>query len=464
MLTACQLGEGSEPEPFVFESRPAVIVRGEDWESQRFDEFADSLGVPRATAAVFDDGQVIRVRHRGEGVDENALFQAASMSKAVAAAGIVTYAMDRGIGLDDDLAPLITSLDLQAIEGVDGPVTLRALLSHTAGATVSGFPGYAAGSAVPSNLEVVLGSGSANTEPVALTKRKGRYSYSGGGFQIAQLFVEDHSGRPFAEVMEELVLAPLGMTRSSFSQPIDPDRLEGVHIVPAELGDGPLEGGWHTYPELASAGLWTTAEDYGKFAVAVGRAYRGETDAGLRPEVARAMLTPVDKDYGLGLQILSREGKPVSFSHGGSNAGYKAFFRGSALEADAVVVLTNHPAGSQFANDIVRGSFARLAADGIDEQTLARVAMSEETRARCLGPYAPDGGDSVAFSLTVRNGQVFLSDEGGDEEVIHTGDGQFVLRNGGYQLECLKDERGAYLLAGQSLRFDRITQGEPSTR
>jgi CubicO group peptidase (beta-lactamase class C family) len=324
---------------------------------------------------------------------------------------------------------------------------------------VGGFPGYRRGEPLPSSLDIVLGRSPANTDPVLFTRKKGNYAYAGGGYQVAQLFVEDHSGEPFAETLRRLVLNPVGMARSSFSQPVDETALGPLHIVPAELEDGPLEGGWHNYPELAAAGLWTTAEDYARFALAVGRAYRGDKDAGLKPEVARAMLTPVDRDYGLGLSIISEGGQPVSFAHGGSNEGYKASFRASALEEDAVVVLTNHPAGGRFSDEIVRGAFVALAPEGGDGEVLSREPLTSEIAERCLGDYAREGGEDAVFELTQEEGRVYILEPEGRDELIHTGGGRFVLMSAGLDIDCLEDDRGPYLLAARSARFDRLEAG-----
>src|SRR6266446_10698071 len=100
---------------------------------------------------------------------------------------------------------------------------LRQLLSHTAGTTVHGFPGYPAGGSLPSIVQILDGAPPANTSPIFVDLIPGmQFRYSGGGTTIAQLAVTDVVGLPFPDLMRELVLAPLGMENSGFEQPPPP--------------------------------------------------------------------------------------------------------------------------------------------------------------------------------------------------------------------------------------------------
>jgi CubicO group peptidase (beta-lactamase class C family) len=173
----------------------------------------------------------------GDEVDENALFQAASLSKAVSAAAILTLAERTGISINEDIHKYVTSFDWKEIEGGDVPVTLWELLFQTAGATVHGFDGYplARRRHLPNSVEVVRGvKRITNSQPVKLTGKKGIFAYSGGGYMIVQVFAEDVSGLPFAELLQKLILGPLGMTKSCFTQPLDPNKIDSLHITPAK--------------------------------------------------------------------------------------------------------------------------------------------------------------------------------------------------------------------------------------
>jgi CubicO group peptidase (beta-lactamase class C family) len=217
---------------------------------------------------------------------------------------------------------------------------MRLLLSHRAGVIVPGFPGYPAGVPVPALLQVLEGRPPANTPPIVVdTPPGGAFRYSGAGFCVLQQLMVEVSAAPFEEVMDSLVLRPLGMSRSAFHQPLPEDR-HGEAAIGHQAG-APMRGKWHTYPEMAAAGLWTTAEDLARFAVAIQRAWRGEQGAIVSRETARQMLTPQGTGrYGLGLVIHGQEAT-LSFSHDGVNAGFESRLVGIPEAGQGAVVMTN---------------------------------------------------------------------------------------------------------------------------
>lgn len=317
------------------------------------DDRATKLDVNSVSLTVFDKSGPIYTVHHGENVSADALFQAASMSKSVTAIAVLVLAQQHDIDLDADVRPYVTSLDWQKIKGGDEAVSLRQLLSHTAGATVSGFPGYRRSKPLPNSLEIVTGSRTTNSPPVRLTKRKNRFSYSGGGYQILQLFVEDLTNQSFEDALQELVLQPLGMTRSRFSQPIDLDKITPLKIAAAENGFNPALGvywpardTWHNYPEQAAAGLWTTSADFSKFGQALQKAQGGDELLGLPGAEFAEMFEEVDGDYGLGLLLKkSADGELLHFGHTGGNFGYRCIFRIYPEKGKGIVILTNSPKG-----------------------------------------------------------------------------------------------------------------------
>lgn len=268
-----------------------------------------------------------------------ALMQAASLSKAVAAAVILTLAERKGVGLDDDIRSAITSVDIAALEGGDRPVTLRQLLSHTSGSSQSGYPGYPRNDTIPTTTQVIASPPRFFESALAFDSEIGEFRYSGGGYTIAQLWAEEASGKDFAQLAQEVLLAPLGMNNSTFAQPIEDVATGLPAITGADAGFNPSQGifssldnSWHNYPEQAAAGLWTTPKDYAIFAATLLEA-AGEESA-ISSKVTTAMLTPQAEtgwgpglQYGLGVMLeLDEEGRVVSVSHTGANAGYRAHF------------------------------------------------------------------------------------------------------------------------------------------
>src|ERR1043166_84851 len=187
------------------------------------------------------------------------MFQAASISKHVAAM-VALHLVDEGkLSLDEDVNRKLRSWKVPENEFTKTEkVTLRRLLNHSAGLTVHGFPGYEAGEAVPTLVEALDGKKPANTAPIRVDVVPGTiWRYSGGGYEVMQQLAIDVTGKPFQQLAQEIVLGPLGMTRSTFEQPL-PKRLEGNAASGHGADGATIAGRWHTYPEMTAAGLWTT--------------------------------------------------------------------------------------------------------------------------------------------------------------------------------------------------------------
>ncbi|MGA8113449.1 MAG: serine hydrolase domain-containing protein [Actinocatenispora sp.] len=315
--------------------------------------------VPGASIALIEDGAIsgawsAGVRRLGEPdpVTERTRFQAGSISKAVAAACALRLVADGRLDLDEDVNDRLRSWRVPANDGWQPRVTLRHLLSHTAGTTVHGFPGYPRGARVPSVPEVLDGHG--NTMPVRVTTLPGlQYAYSGGGFTIMQLLLADVTGTDFATLAAELVLGPAGMADSTYAQPLPADL---AATAAAGHRDGPtvVTGDWHTYPEQAAAGLWSTAGDLARFFLAVRDSCLGRPGALLPVEVARQMATPhaANSRYGLGLQ-LAAEGGPASVGHSGDDQGFQATAVVHLGTGHGITVMTNSDCGYGLIRELV---------------------------------------------------------------------------------------------------------------
>lgn len=322
------------------------------------------LKVPGVSIAFVEDGKVkwtrtYGVADVGDGrpVTPDTLFQAASMSKAVAAAGALSLVDQGRLDLDGDVNARLKSWQIPAspYTAVER-VTLRRLLSHSAGLTVSGFPGYEAGRPVPSDLQMLDGKPPANTPAVRSFEPPGQgYAYSGGGYTVAQLLMVEAGGQSFPSLLDRLVLRPAGMRSSTSAQPL-PQALIRKAASGHDAKGAVIDGRRNTYPEYAAAGLWTTPSDYGRFLIALQNAYSGKPRSILRQATAQTMLSPVLSGYGLGMVIESRGGR-LAIQHGGSNEGFQcqsfAFLDGSR---QGVVIMTNGDAGGR----IARGALGAL--------------------------------------------------------------------------------------------------------
>jgi len=318
--------------------------------------------VPGVSIAVIDHfelswskGYGVRDTETGEAVTDTTLFQAASISKSVMAA-LALNLVDSGVlQLDRDVNQQLASWRVpeNGLTRVE-KVTLRRLLSHSAGLTVSGFRGYAPGEAVPTILEILDGREPANSDPVRVDYVPGSNTrYSGGGYTVVQLLIEDVTGKPFPELAAEIVFANAGMLHSSFRKPL-PEALAPL-TTSAHTREGEPRPG-HSFAQGGSGccGLWTTAQDLARFAASVQRAARGDRGGFLSPAATVAMLTPTNSDrVGLGF-MLERRGDATYFSHSGGNPpGFTCYLVAHRDAGYGAAVMTNSSNGAELYREIV---------------------------------------------------------------------------------------------------------------
>jgi CubicO group peptidase (beta-lactamase class C family) len=314
------------------------------------------LHVPGVSMALIRDSKIEWVRPYGvksakaksAAVDVATLFQAASISKPVAAVAAMHMSQYGNFGLDQDVNATLQSWKVKDTPfTADAKVTLRGLLSHSAGLTVHGFGGYAQGDPVPDVVQVLNGDKPANSAPVVVDTVPGtKWRYSGGGYTILQLMMQERFKKPFADIMEMIVLGRIGMRDSTYAQPLP----RPLHIRAASGHDKnghTVKGDWHTYPEQAAAGLWTTPSDLARFLIEVQKSALGESNRVIEKKTAEEMLRIQKGSYGLGFQIDANGG----FGHGGSNAGFKCLMR-IGRNGDGFVIMTNGDRGLELIQEV----------------------------------------------------------------------------------------------------------------
>jgi len=302
--------------------------------------------VPGVSIAVIHDFEIewakaygVRDADEGDPVTERTLFQAASISKPVAAMAALRFAQDGKLDIDENINNYLTSWKLPENEFTEGnPVTASHLMSHSGGLTVHGFRGYKASEPQPTVPQILDGEKPANSAPVRVDMAPGtKFRYSGGGYTILQQALVDIAGKEFPAIMAETVLRPAGMEHSTYEQPVPDGLLQFASVGHMTNGDPVLEKR-HIYPEMAAAGLWTTPSDLAKFAIEVQLSIQGKSNKILNRETAKRMVTAfADSVYGLGFNI-SREGY---FSHGGSNQGFRCILVANLEGGYGAAVMTN---------------------------------------------------------------------------------------------------------------------------
>lgn len=369
--------------------RLPVRVAGKPEEVMSLSERMAHHHVPGVSVALLEAGHIAWAEGYGaktfgetEPIMPETRFQAASISKPVAAACALRL-VERGLlALDEDVNLKLTSWQVPEGEltGTE-KVTLRRLLSHSAGLTVRGFRGYAAGEAVPTTLQVLSGEAPANSEPVVVDLVPGtQLRYSGGGYTVLQQLIEDVTEQTFTEAVRTHVLEPTGMKHSTYEQPL-PEALEPEVATAHTPAGATVPGGWHTYPEQAAAGLWTTPTDLARFALALQASLRGDEGALLSAHTVREMLTAQLGSFGLGLEV-KRHGGETWFSHNGANEGYRCALL-AVTTGQGVVVMTNGDNGASLARELLAGAAHVYGWQAVQPKVRERTTLD-------LEPYAGD--------------------------------------------------------------------------
>lgn len=269
-------------------------------------------------------------------------FQAGSNSKSLNAIGVLKLVQDGKVNLNEDINKYLKTWKFPYDTLSKGKkITVANLLSHTAGITIHGFPGYEIGDTIPTLTQILDGQKPANTKAVrSIYESSLKYQYSGGGTTISQLIIQDVTGQPYDEFMWNNVLKPMGMTNSSYTQP--PTKKVERFLATGYYNDGkPVKGKYHIYPEQAAAGLWTTSNDLAKYVIETQLSLEGKSKKVLNRETTMLRLSPfVDSSSALGVFILNKGGVKY-FNHGGVDEGFVSQYVGSFEGGNGVVVMTN---------------------------------------------------------------------------------------------------------------------------
>ena len=436
---------------------PSILISGEAPATTSIADRMAALNVPAVSVAVIDGGRIEWAEAWGEAdvaavrpATPSTLFQAASISKPVTATAALQLVEEGELDLD---APVNTYLRSWKVP--ESPftavefVTLRRLLTHTAGLTVHGFPGYARSAEIPDAVAVLEGGG--NTAPVVVDTTPGTlWRYSGGGYTVVQVLLSDVTGQPFADLMRARVLEPAGMTSSTYEQPLPETRW--TEAATGYRPDGqPVEEGWHVYPEQAAAGLWTTPSDLARWGLAILAAYDGTEGGVIEPGTARAMLTSGMGRYGLGPGI-GEDGK--WFGHGGSNEGFRCQLV-VFLDGRGAAVMTNGDRGGELIPQIL--ATLALQYDWPDFRPEERtVATIDSTQLQELvGEYRLERLD-LTVRIAMEDGRLYLTAADFRSEILPESDSAFFAREDGSRFRVVREAGRIVAIEHQGERVLRV--------
>jgi CubicO group peptidase (beta-lactamase class C family) len=414
-LLVCALAACANPQPTadgriaaVIDSlRPPIAVQGEPQRRWTLAERMRHYHVPGVSIALIDSGRIAWAKGFGlktlggtDSVTPTTLFQAGSVSKPTFALGVMKLVQDGTLDLDQDVNDKLTSWHVPNNRfTVHDKVTLRRILSHSAGLTVHGFPGYEAGSPVPTVPQVLDGLPPANTAPVRVDTFPGAISrYSGGGTTIAMLLVTDVTKEPFPQFMQTTVLGPAGMSHSTYEQPLPVSRA-GDAASGYDQAGAAITGKYHTYPEMSAAGLWTTPSDLATLAIVLQHTYAGQTSAIMNQATFKQMLTIQKPPFGIGY-IVQGSGPTLEFSHNGDDAGFVTSFIAFTERGQGVVIMTNGENGALL-DEIVPAVAAAYGWPSHQQVVRSAVPVRAQVLGSLTGTYRLDipGGPPIMLTI-----------------------------------------------------------------
>ncbi|MBB2148131.1 serine hydrolase [Pedobacter gandavensis] len=354
-------------------------------------------GVPGLTIAVIKNSKISYVKSYGimdktskQPVTDQTLFQAASISKPVSAYAALKLVEQGRINPEENVNLYLKTWKLPDNEFTSTKkVNLKHLLSHSGGLTVGGFGGYTPGDSIPTLVQILNGEKPANSPEIRVDKVPGgSLRYAGGGYCVMQQMMIDLEGKPYPQIMNELVLAPLDMKNSTYNQPLTAEQLKfaATGYLP---NNTEVPGKRHIYPEMAPAGLWTTATDLAKFIIDLQATLKGESQKVISQNMAKQMVNPFLEPFeGLGI-FLEKRNETQYFNHGGWNEGFSSFIIGNTKNGDGVVILTN---GNQppLINEVMRAVAVTYNWPDYQFPIYKKLALNAMDRKKLVGRYRTD--------------------------------------------------------------------------
>lgn len=303
--------------------------------------------IPSVSIAVINNGKIEWAKTYGYAditakrlANTTTIYQVASITKSVNGVAIMKLVQDGKLSLTSDIRNYLKTWTFPDNElSKNKLITLKNLLSHTAGLSLHGFIGYPVGDSLPTINQILDGKRPANNEPVIpMYPINEHFEYSGGGYTVIRKILDDNFSSDYDSLMQALILKPLKMRNSTFSQPLLSQYKNYAYGCDKDMQ--PLKGNYYIYPEQSAGGLWSTATDIAKFVLSIQNNLKGVPNSLLNKSLITEMLTPVLNDYALGFGVVEKGGEKY-FWHEGESFGYNSMYYGSFTGGRGVVILTN---------------------------------------------------------------------------------------------------------------------------
>jgi CubicO group peptidase (beta-lactamase class C family) len=449
-----------------------VIVKGQPSQPMKLADRMQFYKTPGVSIAFINNGRIEWARGYGvreagsrETVTTETLFQAGSISKPVTATIALQMAQAGKFNLDEDVNRKLVSWKVPENEFTKREkVTLRRILSHSAGLTNHAAGNYAVGAELPTLLQVLDGAKPANTPPIRVDIVPGsRWRYSGGGYGVLQQLIIDAGGKPFPTLAQEIIFDRLKMKHSTFEQPL-PERFQNRAAVGHNRAGERIVGNWIVFPEMAAAGLWSTPSDLARFALEVQQSKIGKSNKILTAQTTDQMLTRQIENWGLGF-VVEGAGRSARFSHGGDTEGYKCLLVMYQNTGQGAVIMTNSDRGERLTDEIMRSVAREYGWSEYQPKEKAIARIDPKVYADYIGQYQFEFSADYVLTISTETGNLIteLKQPTGQSkaELYPESETKFFRKDADIEVIFVKNETGrvTYLIFrqdGQDLRARRI--------
>lgn len=425
-----------------------ILMKGEPRVGMSLQDRMAHYDVPGISIAVLDAGVVAWARSWGvvrEGapgaVTPETLFQAGSVSKTVAAMLTLRLVSEGRLGLDDPVNTRLKSWTLPGSErGGSEAVTIRHLLTHSAGLTPVTYLGVEPSSRIPTTLELLEGKAQPAVPPVARVEAPGRrFSYSNSAYLVLQQLLADVSGESFDALARAELFAPLRMSGATFAPQLPPARLERAAWGHENREPLPSKG---LVVPAAVGGLWTTPSDLARLLAAFFASYRGDAGGLVKPALAREAMRAQVESQGL-CGAVEGSGAALRLIQTGAMSGFITVLVGyPELGRGAVVMVNAGGRSGGLARELLRAVAAEYAWPGFlteyETAELPTAALGE-----VAGQYAFDNPAYPKIGITVKDGRLYWV----DRPMQPVAGGRFVVPSAGIEVEFVRDDAGAVVAA-----------------
>ena len=368
------------------------------------------------------------------------MFEPGSISKSLNSLGVLKLVQEGKLDLNTDINTYLTSWKFPYDSVSKGKkITIMQLLSHSAGLTVHGFPGYDRNDKIPTVPQVLDGAVPANSPPVRSEFEPGlKYQYSGGGTTITQLIVTDVTKQPYDVYMDDNVLKPIGMVHSSYKQPPAKDR-EALCATGYHPDGSAVPNKFHVYPEQAAAGLWMTPSDLCQYIIETQLAYEGKSSKVLNRKMTKLRLTPYnDEQAGLGV-FIEQHGDAKYFQHSAGNEGFSGIYFGSMEGGDGVVIFANTDGPGIYPEIINSVASVYKWKDFYNPTYKKAVSVPESVKQKYQGVYQYD--DTWA-SILKKDGEWYFYTQGVYSKMFFANENSFFNREFMADKQFTRDAKG----------------------